>query len=192
MRLFEHALTGPLRIDLTGEEMAGVHVEVDDGTLDLTVEIDGYSQTVSVPAGRSWSSGTNLRRGIGEVILTPNPTATVTFDIGPDAGTPGVGAEIGITTVKKGALTASGVAITLGATAETLLAANNARRYLFIQNRDAAETMFINFGGTAVDDETSIEIVAGQSFVMEGSFISTDAVSVLAATNGHEVACYEG
>ena len=191
MRLFEFVLPSDgLTFDLSGEEWAGVHVEVDDGTCTLTVEIDGYRQSVDIPAGRSWSSGTNLRQGIGQVKLAG--TCTVTFDIGPDAGTPGIGADIGITTVKKGALTGNGVAITTGATAEELLATNTARRYLLIVNRDAAETMFVGIGVTAVDDETSIELAAGQSYVMEGSFISTDAISILAATSGHKVACYEG
>lgn len=194
MRLFEHVLQAAgLIIDLSGDELAGVHVEVDDGSIDLTVEIDGNRQTVNIPAGRSWSSGTDLRRGIGFVEMVPNPTATVTFDIGADAGTPGVGAEIGITTVKKGPLATFGNTLTTGGVAQQVIPINLARRYLFIQNRDAAETMFVRlFTGDAADSAHSIELPPGASFVMEGSFISTDKVTVLAATTGHVFACWEG
>lgn len=85
-----------------------------------------------------------------------------------------------------GNLTDRSGAITTGATAQQLAAANTARKYLLIQNLDSGEDLWINFTTTAVADRPSIRIPPDGTFVMEGSFVSTELVSVIAATTGHE------
>ena len=96
------------------------------------------------------------------------------------------------TTGESGALTDRSGTITSGGTAQEVMAANAARRYLFIENLDSAEEMWINLGVTAVALQPSIRIQPLGSFVMEGSLISDQLVSVIAATTGHEFAAKEG
>lgn len=91
----------------------------------------------------------------------------------------------------KGALVNKSGTITAGGTQQTLAAALSTRRYLFIQNLDPAEDLWINFTTAAVVDQPSIRIEPGQTFVMEGSFVSTELVSVIAATTGHKFTAKE-
>ena len=72
--------------------------------------------------------------------------------------------------------------ITTGGTAQTLSAAKS-RHYLFVQNLSAAN-LYINFTTTAVVTEPSIMIPPNGSFVQEGSFVSSEAVSIIGATTG--------
>lgn len=76
--------------------------------------------------------------------------------------------------------------ITTGGTAQVAASARAYRRYLLIQNTDNAEALWFNFTTTAVQDSPSIKLVANGSFVMESGFISTEAISVIAATTGHK------
>ncbi len=85
-----------------------------------------------------------------------------------------------------GTLTDRSGTITLGGTAQTMMAANASRVYLLIQNQDATEDLWINFTTTAVEDEPSIRLPALSGFVMETGFVSTQAVSVIAATTSHK------
>jgi archaellin len=95
---------------------------------------------------------------------------------------------------KQGTLTDRSGSITTGGTAQTLAAVNASRRYLLVQNPlsattqgiATAESLFINFTTTAVAGEPSIELAPGDIFVMEGSAVSTELVSVIAATTGHK------
>lgn len=100
----------------------------------------------------------------------------------------------------KGSLTDRSGTITTGGTKQTLAAANTSRKYLFIENPYAlaagtlntAESLFINFTTDAVKSQPSIEIPIGAAFVMEGSYVSTELVSVNAATTGHAFVAKEG
>lgn len=91
-----------------------------------------------------------------------------------------------------GNLTDRSGTLTTGGTAEQVAAANTTRRYFMIQNLDASEDMWIDFGSTAVADQPSIKLVAGEKFIMDGNFVSTQAVSIIAATTGHKWAAKEG
>ena len=91
-----------------------------------------------------------------------------------------------------GTLTDRSGTITAGGTAQQLAAANTNRRYLLIQNEHATETLWFNFTTTATAAEPSFQIPAGGSFVMEAGYISTEAVSVIAATTGHPWTAKEG
>lgn len=101
----------------------------------------------------------------------------------------------------QGSLTERSGSIALGGTSQQLMAANSARTYLLIQNPATtagqgvtAETLFIRFGatGATVNTGTSIELVAGGSYEMAGSFVSTQAVQVIAATTAHKFIASEG
>ncbi len=76
--------------------------------------------------------------------------------------------------------------ITTGGTAQPLAAAHAARRYLIIENVSQTEALWVNFTTTAVEAEPSIMLApGGGSLVMDGSFVSTEAISVIAATTAH-------
>ena len=196
MRAFQQALpTGGIDIDLSCFEWASAIVEVDSGTLSLLTEIDGFTTISDVPEGRSWRSGDELRQGIDRVwmrVADGASACSVSYDVGADAGLIGVASEISVSATKQAAITEKGIDLASGGTAEVIAAANGDRRYLLIQNRDSAEVMYVGVGVTAVADESSILLEAAQSFVMEGSFVSTDAISVLAATTNHQILCLEG
>lgn len=90
-----------------------------------------------------------------------------------------------------GALTDRSGSITLGGTAQQLAAANATRRYFFVHNISTGD-LWINFGVTAVQDQPSIKLAAGASFVMEGSFVSNQTVSVISNTTGAKFTSKEG
>lgn len=87
-----------------------------------------------------------------------------------------------------------GTTITLGGTAQTLMASNTARRRLIIENptnAPAGESIFINFGAVAAADETSIEITPAGWYDSGSGPVSNQSVSVIAATTGHEIVAKE-
>lgn len=90
-----------------------------------------------------------------------------------------------------GAVTDRSGTITLGGTAQVIMAANTARRYLFIQNVSDT-TMWCNFTTTAVANQPSMQLIPGASFVMEASFISTEAISCIGATTAKAFTAKEG
>jgi hypothetical protein len=94
---------------------------------------------------------------------------------------------------RRGTLTDRSTTITAGGTAQQLVAANTSRRYLLIINPlTATENLWVNFTTTAVTDSPSIGLAPGDSLVMEGMFVTTEVVSVIAATTGHKVTAKEG
>lgn len=92
--------------------------------------------------------------------------------------------------------------IAVGGTAQTLAPANTNRAYLLIQNptnesgagNSTNESLWINFGVTAVIGQPSIQIPAGGSYraLRREGFIDTRAVSVIAVTTGHGIIAKEG
>lgn len=75
----------------------------------------------------------------------------------------------------------SGTATT---TSTQMMAANASRRYLFIQNVSTTKTIWFNFTTAAVATFPSITLPPGASFVMESSFISTEAIFVINGSAG--------
>jgi hypothetical protein len=65
-------------------------------------------------------------------------------------------------------------------TSTQIMAANAQRRYLFIQNNSASQTIYINFTSNATAGSGSIALGPLGSFVQESSFVSQEAVNVLA------------
>jgi hypothetical protein len=93
----------------------------------------------------------------------------------------------------KGALTDRSGTITTGGAAQQLAAANSNRNYFLIQNPSAAtESLWFRFGTGAVVGEPSIELTPGNGFVMDGNYVETELISVIAATTGHTFTAKEG
>lgn len=74
--------------------------------------------------------------------------------------------------------------ITTGGTAQTLSAAKS-RKYFFFQNLSVSN-MYLNFTSAASASTGSILIVPGGSYVQEGSFVSSELISVFGATTGQQ------
>jgi hypothetical protein len=92
----------------------------------------------------------------------------------------------------QGTLTNRSGTITAGDTAQTLMAANADRKYLLIQNISDT-VMWFNFTTTAVKDSPSFMLGAnGGTFVMEGSYVSTEAISIICVTTGKKFTAKEG
>jgi hypothetical protein len=89
-----------------------------------------------------------------------------------------------------GSLTDRSGSITTGGTAQQLAAANSSRSYFILQNISTGDLWF-NFGVAAVADQPSFKLAAGQSFAMEGSFISTQLISIIGATTGQKFVAKE-
>lgn len=81
--------------------------------------------------------------------------------------------------------------ITLGGTAQTVMAANAQRRYLFFQNV-SNEAMRLDIGATAANATAIVIDGSNQGLVFEGSFVPKGAVSVLGATTGKAFIAKEG
>lgn len=93
----------------------------------------------------------------------------------------------------RGTLTDKSSTMAAGATSQVLAAANANRSYLFVANpTTATESLWINFTTAAVVASPSIELKAGDTFTMEGRFVSTEAVNVIATTIAHAFTAKEG
>lgn len=93
----------------------------------------------------------------------------------------------------RGSLTdAANLDLDVAATSQSLFAANVARKFLLIQNLDAAEDLWVNFGAAATIDKPSIKIAAGQILRFDGNFIPTQSVTVIATTINHKYTAKEG
>lgn len=90
-----------------------------------------------------------------------------------------------------GALTDKSGTITSGGASQVLAAANTSRKYFFVLNL-SAENLWINFTTAAAATQPSIKLIPGSSFVMEDSFISTEAINILGATTASPFCAKEG
>ena len=113
-----------------------------------------------------------------------NPTVSGTVTVN---GTVTAQPLTGAFTNRSGAIAAAGVS-------QQLAVANGSRRRLFIlnpstiagQNIAATERLFINFTSAAgIDDGQSVELQPGQSFDSGQGPITTELITVTAATLGH-------
>lgn len=76
-------------------------------------------------------------------------------------------------------------------TSAQVAAANSSRKYFFIQNLDSGIVIYVNFGAAATSTN-SIKLTAGAAFVMEGNFVSTQAINVIAASGTPAYCAKEG
>ena len=73
--------------------------------------------------------------------------------------------------------------ITSANVSQVVVAANQRRNYLFIQNISTA-TLGINFTAAATLGQGSVQISPGGSFVMEGAYVTTEQINIIGATIG--------
>lgn len=91
-----------------------------------------------------------------------------------------------------GALTDRSGAIAQVDTAQQVMAANVARKYLLFTNVSDTD-MWLNFGVAAVKDSPSFLVKAnGGALVMEGSFVSNQLLSVICGAAGKKYTAKEG
>jgi hypothetical protein len=69
---------------------------------------------------------------------------------------------------------------TAGSASSTALASNASRKYLMIQNHSSRD-MWFSFTGAATTAKPSLRLLAGQVFTMEGTYVSTQAVTTIRA-----------
>lgn len=82
-------------------------------------------------------------------------------------------------------------AVNAGAASAEIVAENPSRRYLMIQNQDAANAVFIRLDGAAATVANGLKIPAGGSFVAE-SYCPVGAVTVIAAAGTPALNVIEG
>lgn len=82
-----------------------------------------------------------------------------------------------------GALQDRSGTITVGGASQQLAPANATRKYLVIENV-SSETLWINFGVAAVQNQPSIKILPNGYFFMEDFFSSNQAINIIGATTG--------
>lgn len=169
------AKTNPLSLNTSG----GLRV---DGS-GVTQPISGsITATGSGNFTVTQATGTNLHT----VIDSGTVTAVTAITNALPAGTNSIGTVVNLPTAST--LTDCSGSIASGGVAQTMVASNASRKYLFIQNTSDT-TMWINFTTAAVTTQPSISITAGSSFVMEANFISTELVSVIGSTTAKIYTC---
>jgi hypothetical protein len=96
--------------------------------------------------------------------------------------------------VRQGNFVDHSAVIAAGGTAQNALGANWARRALILENpKTATEDLWHSFVGAAgVAAQGSRCLSPGDSFEVDGLFVSEQALSVIAATTGHVFTCWEG
>lgn len=91
----------------------------------------------------------------------------------------------------QGTLTDRSGTVTLGGTAQTIMAANTSRKYLAIINTSDTD-MWCNFTTTAVATQPSFKIPASAGYFMESGYVSTELVSCIGATTAKIFTAKEG
>jgi hypothetical protein len=109
-------------------------------------------------------------------VVTGVASTTISYVTLAANATPGdtLKAQTGVLT--DGSTTTSGTP----STSTQIFAANSQRRYLFIQNGSASQTIYINFTSAATAGSGSIALAPLGSFVQESSFVTQEIVNVLA------------
>lgn len=88
--------------------------------------------------------------------------------------------QSGVNVPTQGILTDNSAAVTTSSA--QLMAANPQRKYLLLQNPGTV-TVWFNFTTAAALTQPSYQLPAGGSFVQEASFVSTEAINVIAASS---------
>lgn len=91
----------------------------------------------------------------------------------------------------RGVLTDYSSSIITANQSQLVIPANPNRKYLLIQNVSSSDLWF-NFSEAATIGIPSIRLSQGQGFIMESSFISTEALYVIGATQGQPFTVKEG
>jgi hypothetical protein len=99
--------------------------------------------------------------------------------------------RVAVVETLSGALTNKSGTITLGGTAQVLMAANTSRKGWLVQNNSAG-TLWINeLGATAVQNAPSLSIAAGALYTSPTPGASNAAISIIGATTGQAFSARE-
>lgn len=82
-----------------------------------------------------------------------------------------------------GAFTDRSGTITLGGTAQTIAVAQATRKTFIFENL-SSESLWVNFGIAAVQNQPSFEVLPKGTLRLTSEFISTELISVIGATTG--------
>lgn len=80
---------------------------------------------------------------------------------------------------------------TATAVSAQLAAANSSRKYFYLQNVSDGNIWF-NFGVAAVTTQPSLRLRPGETFTLDGSFISTQAINVISEVGSRDYVAKEG
>lgn len=185
----------PLGAALTAGQMAGpsaVQVAAGD-RIDFSASAAVTATFVRVLYVADIASGGGGGGG-GPVSQGPAAAITAPWPVELSDGTAAVGTASNPLSVAQVQGTLTDHSGTLGAvaTSQQVMAANSSRRYLYVQNPSSADTLWINFTTAATQAQPSIQMLPGGSFVMEGSFVSTEAVNIIGPTAGDAFIAKEG
>jgi hypothetical protein len=185
------------------------YTRITDGTDDVLVTAAGEMNVLETNSGAiltslqiidDWDESdrakVNLIVGSAGVqgdtgIVTANTQRVVlATDIALPAGNNNIG-DVDII-ASKGTLTdQSGTTSGIPNTSTQIMAANATRKYLLIQNVSNVN-MWINFTSAATTNQPSILLSAGSSFIMEDSFVSTEAINVISSSASRSFTAKEG
>lgn len=124
------------------------------------------------------------------VSITSAAAQTIRFAYGSgEAGTRNTAGSVSISNTA-GAFTQSQKTVT-NASAQ-LLAANTVRRYLFIQNNDAAGIIYVTLDGTAATTAKGIQIAPGASYECQGYVPTGEIRAIGSIANNANIVTVEG
>ena len=186
-------VTGTITATTSEKSTAAAPTYVEGTDNPLSGDLSGNLRTV---LNAALPAGSNIIGKFGIDQTTPGTTNGVQVNAALPAGANTIGALNPLA----GTYTSKNASITGGGTAQTLIASNASRRRFYIQNPctatgqgiAAVESIYINFTTTAgVNNGTSIEILACGSYESDAGPITTQAISVNAATTGHKIVAGE-
>lgn len=158
--------------------MAGQYIEVlsCNGTLDVIL----YGPSGAVESARGAEAGAWMKEAFQNFTLSSSIAQTVKLLItGREGGSRRTAGAVSVTNVN-GAFTQAAVNVTNVAGGVQLLAANAARRYLLVQNRDAVNSLYVTLDGQAPTAALGVLVEPGGALELNG-YACTGAVRALAS-----------
>ena len=153
----------------------------------LSVSIDGDSVTLNLPGGLALDASlqqivTALANQHADLVtLHGDVGSTLHADLG--ALLTKLAGLLTVDTVVKAAATSRSGTITVGGTAQQLMAANVNRRGFVIQNQSTGD-LFVNGLAAAAADQNSLKIAAGDYYATDAHHVGTGAISIFGSTTG--------
>ena len=83
------------------------------------------------------------------------------------------------------------IVTTTGGVSQQMIAQQQDRHYLFIQNADSVR-MWVDWGKSATMGWPSVFLDPGDNLTEEGNFVSGEAVFVISSKAGHQIVCRTG
>lgn len=185
-------MTAPTSVKNTGNQSVDTLYRGDgSGRLKLAVGSTdaGLSAPLAWQGVATHAAGDALAASDGVVV-----TAGVDLADGETVRPIGVDAEgraVVVTQPSSGGVTDRSGVVTVGGVPQTLAAVKLDRKYLLVQNLHASEDLWVNFTVDAVADKPSVRVAPGAAFIMDGAYVTSEKVTVIAATTGHKFTAKE-